>query len=142
VWFVGSIALVAGSLVAYQLAQRSISGGSNPWLPLLVAYVVGAVICAGGLAFTSRSLGAGEPLFTPGSVLLGLAVVGIEFGYLQAHRAGWNIAAVGLVGSTAGTVLLGIVGFLMLDEPLSWLQLAGIGVCVAGLSLLVIGQAR
>jgi hypothetical protein len=30
------------------------------------------------------------------STLLGLAVVGIEFGYLQAHRAGWNLGAVDL----------------------------------------------
>lgn len=140
-WFVGSIVLVAVSLVAYQLAQRSISSGSSAWLPLLVAYAVGALVCGAAVAITSRSFGAEIRSLSLGSVVLGLAVVGIEFGYLQAHRAGWSLAVVGLVGSAAGAIALAAIGWLVLDETLSVRQVAGIGLCLAGLGLLLLERA-
>jgi drug/metabolite transporter (DMT)-like permease len=136
--YVGSIALVAVSLVAYQLAQRSVSGGSNAWSPLLVAYVLGAAVCGVGLLVSSRSPVA-ELLrsASAGSFVLGIAVVGIEFGYLQAHRAGWHPAAVGLVGSVSGAVLLAVVAATVLREPLTTRQLVGMACCAVGLALLL-----
>ena len=105
--YVGPIVLVSMSLVVYQLSQRAISTGSNPWAPLLVAYVVGAAICATALGLTTDSVVAELRGLNVASLVLGLAVVGIGFGYLQAHRAGWNPAAVGLVGSVTAMVAFG-----------------------------------
>jgi multidrug transporter EmrE-like cation transporter len=136
--FVGPIALVAISLVAYQLAQHTISGASNPWSPLFIAYVVGAAVT--GVA----TLLARPPIFVDGvrlwvgCLVLGIAVVGIEFGYLQAHRAGWNLAIVGLVGSTAGTVALAIISAILFNEPLSPRQGIGIVLALVGLLTFVI----
>jgi drug/metabolite transporter (DMT)-like permease len=136
--FMGPIALVALSLVAYQLAQRAISGGTNSWAPLLLAYAVGFVICGIAMLLTTGWSGMGDvrPVALA-STLLGLSVVGIEFGYMQAHRAGWSLGAVGLVGSVAGTVLLTMVGATFLDESLSWRHVVGVAVCIAGLAILV-----
>jgi hypothetical protein len=135
--YVGPIVLVSMSLVVYQLSQRAISTGSNPWAPLLVAYVVGAAICATALGLTTDSVVAELRGLNVASLVLGLAVVGIEFGYLQAHRAGWNPAAVGLVGSVTATVALAIIAAAFLDRPLSLPYLIGVGSCVAGLLMLL-----
>jgi multidrug transporter EmrE-like cation transporter len=75
-----------------------------------------------------------------GSLALGLSVVGIEFGYLQAHRAGWNLAAVGLVGSGGGAVVLALVAAFFFQEPLTSRQMIGIGCCLVGLALLTLGR--
>jgi hypothetical protein len=127
------------SLVLYQLAQRWVSAGTNAWSPLVVAHVLGALICGGGLLASSRAPITELRPVSGGSLLLGIAVVGIEFGYLQAHRAGWHLAAVGLVASTSATILLSIVAAIFLHEPLTVRQLFGMGFCVTGLTLLLHG---
>ncbi len=134
--YLGSITLVVVSLVAYQLAQRSVSARGNPWAPLFAAYVVGAAICAAALLYSSRSVVAEVRGLSLGSVALGLAVVGIEFGYLQAHRAGWNLATVGLVGSAGGSLVLALLMVFVLHGTLTARQVIGIGVCFVGLALL------
>jgi drug/metabolite transporter (DMT)-like permease len=137
--YLAPIALVTVSLVLYQLAQRWVSAGTNAWSPLLVAYVLGAFICGAGLVASSRSPVADLRSVSGGSLLLGIAVVGIEFGYLQAHRAGWHPAAVGLVASASSTILLAIIVAIFLEEPLTVRQLAGMGLCATGLALLLLG---
>jgi hypothetical protein len=130
------MALVAVSLVTYQLAQRAVSARGNAWAPLLAAYVVGTVVCGAALLLTTRSAIAELRALPLASLALGLAVVGIEFGYLHAHRAGWNLAAVGLVGSAGGTLALALLSATVLEEPLTSRQMLGIGCCLVGLALL------
>jgi drug/metabolite transporter (DMT)-like permease len=135
--YTGSIALVAVSLVAYQLAQRANTAGSNPWVPLLVAYVVGALLCVAALAATS-GFGLDALRSAPrGSLLLGVSIVGIEFGYLEAQRSGWHPASVGLVGNISATVILAVVTALFLGDRLTIRESAGIGCCAIGLALLL-----
>ena len=132
-----SIVLVTVSLVAYQLAQRANTAGTNPWIPLLVAYVVGALFCIVALAATS-DLGLEAIRSAPsGSLLLGISIVGIEFGYLEAQRSGWHPASVGLVGNISATLILAVVAALFLGDRLSLREWAGIGLCALGLALLV-----
>lgn len=134
--YLGPVALVAVSLVVYQLAQRVVSGGSNPWAPLLVAYVVGVAFCGTALFMTAPSFIGELRALSVGSLVLGLAVVGIEFGYLMAHRVGWNLAALGMFGSVTATVGLAVIAASFLDEPIELRGLAGMGCCVVGLVLL------
>jgi hypothetical protein len=135
--YTGSIALVAVSLVAYQLAQRANTAGSNPWAPLLVAYVVGAALCVAALAATS-GFGLDALRAAPrGSLLLGVSIVGIEFGYLEAQRSGWHPASVGLVGNISAAVILAVVTALFLGDRLTIRESAGIGCCAIGLALLL-----
>ena len=134
--YVGSMALVIASLVAYQLAQRSVSARGNAWAPLLAAYVLGAAICGAALLVSSRSALAEVRGLTWGSLLLGLSVVGIEFGYLHAHRAGWDLASVGLVGSAGGALALALISVMVLDQTFTTRQGIGIGLCLIGLALL------
>jgi hypothetical protein len=134
--YLGSIGLVIVSLVTYQLAQRAVSARGNAWAPLLVAYVVGVLVCGAAFFFSSRSPLAELRALHLGSLALGLAVVGIEFGYLQAHRAGWNLATVGLVGSAGGSLVLALIAALVLHEMVTARQILGIGLCLAGLALM------
>jgi drug/metabolite transporter (DMT)-like permease len=135
--YLGSVALVAVSLVAYQLAQRSNTAGANPWVPLLVAYIVGAAFCVVALVATS-GFGWDAIRGAPrGSLLLGISIVGIEFGYLEAQRSGWHPASVGLVGNISATLVLAVVAALFLGDRLSPREAAGIGLCAIGLAVLV-----
>jgi uncharacterized membrane protein len=135
--YLGSITLVAASLVAYQLAQRANTAGANPWVPLLVAYVVGAVFCVAALLVT-QDFGLRAIRAAPsGSIWLGLSIVGIEFGYLEAQRSGWHPASVGLVGNISATLILAVVAALFLGDRLSLRESAGIGMCAVGLAVLV-----
>ena len=65
-----------------------------------------------------------------------VAVVGIEFGFLLVYRSGWNlgIAAV-LVNVVASLILLPVAIFLFKDK-ISWINIAGIVVCLLGLIML------
>ena len=67
---------------------------------------------------------------------LGVAVVGLEFGFLCIYRAGWKIGTASLFASVALACVLLIVGALAYKEVLSARQMIGIGVCAAGLLLL------
>jgi drug/metabolite transporter (DMT)-like permease len=135
--YAASISLVAVSIVAYQLAQRANIAGTNPWVPLLVAYVVGAAFCVVALAATSDLGLEAIRAAPPGSLLLGISIVGIEFGYLEAQRSGWHPASVGLVGNVSATLILAVVAAMFLGDRLSLRESAGIGLCVVGLALLV-----
>jgi uncharacterized membrane protein len=135
--YLGSIALVAVSLVAYQLAQRANTAGANPWVPLLVAYVVGAAVCIVALVLT-EDFGLDAIRAAPrGSIWLGISIVGIEFGYLEAQRSGWHPASVGLVGNISATLILAVVAALFLGDRLSFRASAGMGMCAIGLAVLV-----
>ena len=63
--------------------------------------------------------------------VLGLTIVGLEFGYITAYRAGWNIS----VGSLVANILLAVipVGLLLYKESITLNQCIGILLCIAGL---------
>ena len=70
------------------------------------------------------------------SIGLAAAIVGIEFGFLLTYRAGWNlgIAAV-LVNVVASLILVPVAIFVFKDE-ISWVNILGILICLAGLVML------
>ena len=67
---------------------------------------------------------------------LGVAIVGLEFGFLCVYRAGWKISIANLFASIALACVLLIVGFLIYKEALSLRQILGMGVCAVGLILI------
>ncbi|HHZ00764.1 MAG TPA: EamA family transporter, partial [Tissierellia bacterium] len=70
------------------------------------------------------------------AIVLGISIVGLEFGYLWIYRVGWKISTANLFTSISLTCVLLIIGFLIYKEVLSFRQILGIGVCVLGLILL------
>ncbi len=68
---------------------------------------------------------------------LGIAIVGLELGFLCIYRAGWKISTANLVVSITLTCVLMGVGLLLYKEALSLRQIFGIIICAVGLILIV-----
>ncbi len=136
--FYFSITLAICSSALYHFSAKSVPSNINFAISLVVTYVVALGItivttfffpAPNGLAFELRQL-------NWASFLLALAIVGIEFGFLLVYRSGWNlgIAAV-LVNVVASLILLPVAIFFFKDK-ISWVNIVGIFVCLAGLIML------
>lgn len=133
------ILLVIVSLVAYQVAAKLSPANVTPWATLTVVYAVALAISLLRVATERQSFvadGFVDPRFLITALVLGVAVVGIEYGYLAAHRGGWELAIVGLVGAAGGTAVLATVGFALFNETLHPRRIVGLGLALAGLALL------
>lgn len=133
-----SVGLTVVSNVLYHVFLKVTPTSVNPLLSLTVTYLTAAAVTAALLVFfpgREVSLVAGLKELNWATYALGAAIVGLEVGFLLAYRAGWNISLAGLVSSTAVAVLLIPVGLAIFKEGLSAMQLAGIGLCLAGLAL-------
>lgn len=136
--FYFSITLAILSSALYHFVAKSTPSNVNFTVSLLVTYVVAFVVTLFGFFFFPATKGIAAELrqLNWASIGLAVAVVGIEFGFLLVYRAGWNlgIAAV-LVNVVASLILLPVAIFLFKDK-ISWVNVAGILVCLAGLIML------
>lgn len=132
------IVLVVVSLVCYQLASKLTPPDVTPWATLSVAYAVALAISVLRLV-ADRQAAVSELIdvrFLGTALILGFAVVGIEYGYLVAHRSGWELAIVGLVGAAGGTTVLAVVGTTVFHEALQPRKLLGLALALVGLALM------
>ena len=69
-------------------------------------------------------------------MVLGLAIVGLEAGYVYLFRAGWQISRGSLTANICLAVALLFVGYFMYGEKISLRQVLGAFVCMAGLYMM------
>jgi len=133
-----SISLAILSSALYHFSAKSTPSNVNFTISLIVTYAVALVITALTIFFFPVRNGVAFELeqLNWASFLLAIAIVGIEFGFLLTYRSGWNlgIAAV-LVNVVASLILLPVAIFFFKDK-ISWVNIAGIFVCLAGLIML------
>lgn len=133
-----SMALVVASLTLYQVAQRAMPPTANPFALLVLVYGVALALSALGLLLYPGKEGLAdllrEPSWAPWA--LGLAVVGIELGYLLVYRTGWPLALAPVVANVGTLLLLVPLGFLFFRETLSPGQLLGLLLALLGFILL------
>jgi uncharacterized membrane protein len=127
---------VSGSLL-YHLSQRSIPKGANPFYATVVAYAVGAALCAvcahfypAGRSFAETVRGANWAVYA-----VGVAVVMIEVGFLLAYRAGWKVSVAAVSVNVASTAALLPVGVLLFKDHITPRNMVGLVFCVLGLIL-------
>lgn len=133
-----SLGLTVVSNVFYHVVLKVTPAGVSPVLSLLVTYVTAAVLTAALYPFfpgKAASVLAGLRELNWASYALGVAIVGLEVGFLLAYRAGWNISLAALISSTAVSLLLIPVGLALFREALTGVQLLGMALCLAGLVL-------
>jgi drug/metabolite transporter (DMT)-like permease len=70
------------------------------------------------------------------SIGLAIAVVGIEFGFLLTYRSGWNLGIAAVLTNVVASLILLPVAILIFKDKISWTNIAGIFVCLAGLVML------
>lgn len=134
-WF--AIALVLLSNVVYHLALRAVPREANPAVATLAAYLVATLATAATLPVLAKDVQI-LPAFRTlnwSTVLVGVAIVGIEIGYLLAYRAGWTLSTASVTANVSLAVVLLGIGILAFKEPLTLQRATGVGFCVLGLWL-------
>lgn len=66
----------------------------------------------------------------------GVALVGLEAGFIYAYKAGWQVGTLSVTQSAILTAILLLVGFFLYGEPLTANRPVGVAVCLFGLCLI------
>ena len=136
--YVFSIVLIVASNVMYNICQKSTPAKVNPFASLLVTYLTAAVLTVIAL-YCSK---AGDDFFATfkkinwTSFALGLSILGLEFGYIMAYRAGWNISLGSLVANIFLALMLIPIGILFYKEGFALMKVLGVVLCIMGLVLI------
>lgn len=132
------VALVVMSNVFYQICCKSTPAKIDPLASLCVTYLVGAAVSA--LAYTVLNRGGNLPQeFTHlnwAPFVLGIAVVGLECGYIYMYKVGWSVNSAYMMNSSILAVVLLFVGFLVYKEAITLTKVLGIAICMVGLYFL------
>ena len=136
-YFYLPIITVVCSSVIYHVCAKSTSPKINAFASLAVTYLIGAVVSAALYYLTSPTKRLAEELSRVNwaTLVLGLAIVGLEAGNIFMYKVGWDISLGPLVTSSTLAVTLLAVVVLFYREELSLTKVVGIVLCVAGLIL-------
>lgn len=136
--YIGPILIVVAANTFYNICAKSVPENANSFVALTITYAIAAVISL-ILFFVT---GENKNFFSEvsklnwSSIVLGIAIVALEFGYIAIYRAGWKISMGSLVANISLAVVLFIVGILVYKEAVTIKQVAGAVVCAVGLILI------
>ena len=110
----------------------------NPFGALMITYLAAAIISAVIFAFAVGPSNVGVEISKINwtSIILALAIVGLEVGYVFVYRAGWQVSNASVVANIGLACVLLIVGYVLYRENVSIRQILGIFVCMFGLILI------
>lgn len=136
--YIWPLVLVVASNVMYQICAKSVPGGLNPFASLTVTYAVGALASLVLFFAMNRdtTLIMEYKKLNWSSFVLGISVVGLELGFIFAYKAGWQMSLLQIVQGAALAIILLVIGYFAFKEAISWKKIAGIIVCLAGLTLI------
>jgi drug/metabolite transporter (DMT)-like permease len=127
-------AVIAGlSAAAYTICLKL--GSSRISAVLGAVVITGVAFVVNSLALLARRSAGHELVLTREGLWLlaaaGIAAAGVDVFGLLAYERGLRVTSSFLIGGTSTVVVL-LVGFLVLQEPLTWGRLAAIGMIVGG----------
>ena len=136
--YVFSIVLVVASNIFYHICQKSTPQGANPFSALFVTYITAALVSMLAFHFYKTDEGFFQSFkqLNWTSLLLGVAIVGLEFGFIMAYRAGWSISVGSLVANIIVALMLIPLGILLFKEGFNLSKLLGAAFCIMGLILI------
>ena len=135
--FYFSITLAICSSALYHFVAKSTPANVNFTVSLLVTYGVAFVATLFTFFFFPTSnVVADLKQLSWASVGLAVAVMGIEFGYLLMYRAGWNLGIAAVLVTVLAALILVPVAVFVFKDKISWINIAGVVVCLAGLVML------
>lgn len=140
--FYFSIGLAILSSVLYHFSQKEIPTRANPVVAVIVTYGLALLLCFGLLAFFRPQGGLLNSLrdLNWSTYLLAFSIVGLETGYLLVYRSGWNIGLAAVLVNVAASIILVPLAILYFKENLTWVNVLGVLVCLAGLVMLNWGR--
>ncbi|MCB8816911.1 MULTISPECIES: EamA family transporter [Desulfosporosinus] len=132
------IVLIVTSNIIYNVCQKSTPHSANPFSALLVTYLTAAVLTLIAFPFYKTDKGFFQSFHELNwtSFALGVAIIGLELGYLLAYRAGWNLSVGSLVANIILAIMLIPIGILFYKEGFAVNQIIGVVFCMVGLVLI------
>lgn len=131
------ILVVIGSNIMYNISAKQTPDNINTFFSLGITYAIAMVISFVMFFVTAADTAITEQFakLNWASYVLGVCIIGLEFGYINIYRVGWKISVATVVANIGLAVALLIVGYLLYKESISPKQIAGIILCAAGLVL-------
>lgn len=135
--YIWPIVVVVAANTFYNICAKSVPENVNSFAALTVTYTIAAVVSLVLFFVTGEQKNFITEIMKLNwtSVVLGIAIVALEFGYIAIYRAGWKITTASLVANISLAVVLLIVGVLVYKEQITLKQIIGVIVCAAGLVL-------
>ena len=136
--FYFSISLAIASSALYHFTAKSTPSNVNFTVSLLVTYAFAFVVTLLGFFFFPAQNGVIAEIRQLNWATLGLAIaiVGIEFGFLLTYRSGWNLGIAAVLVNVVASLILVPVAIFIFKDQISWINILGILVCLAGLEML------
>ena len=128
--------LVILSNIFYHNIAKNQPANANAFLTLAIAYSISAIVTFTCFFIFKGNFKADFSNLTWTIYLLGIAIIGIELGYLLMYRNGWTISTAALIANSIVAVLLLIAGFLFYKEAITLTQVIGTILCIIGLVLI------
>lgn len=123
--------------IFYQISAKSTPQTLNPFASLTLTYLVAASVSLAVFYITGgHNLTDEMKNINWTTIVLGIAVVGLEAGSIYMYKAGWNINTGYIVKSIILSIALIGVGYFVYKESFSLTKAAGIAACLLGLFLL------
>ena len=132
------ILVVVGANTFYNICAKSMPETINPFFSLAVTYAIATVISVAAFLISShgKNIGGEFAKINWTTIVFGICIFALEFGYLNIYRVGWNINTAPMVANIMLAVILLIIGAIFFKETLTVRKVAGVAVCAAGLILI------
>jgi len=133
-----SIILAVCSSAFYHFTAKSTPSNVNFTVSLLMTYAVAFLATLLTFPFFPIQEGVTAELrkLNWASIGLAFAVVGIEFGFLLVYRSGWNLGIAAVLTNVVASLILVPIAIFVFKDKISWVNVLGIFVCLAGLVML------
>ena len=131
--------IVVGANTIYNISTKSTPSDVNAFASLATSYFIamlGSVVMF-FITSDSKNLLVEVSKTNWSALALGIAIVGLEFGYICIYRAGWKIGVASLVANISLACVLLLIGLFVYKEVITLKQLLGMGICAVGLMLIV-----
>ena len=131
--------IVVGANTIYNISTKATPSDVNAFASLATSYFIATIgsIVMFFLTSDSKNLLVEISKTNWSALALGIAIVGLEFGYICIYRAGWKIGVASLVANISLTCVLLLIGLFVYKEVITLKQLLGMGICAVGLMLIV-----
>ena len=125
----------------YNICTKSTPSNVNAFGTLMITYITAAILTGIIFIFLVKPENAIMELSKVNwtSIVLGIAIVGLELGYIFMYRVGWKVSSGALVANICLAIALIFVGAILYGENITSKQLIGILICCVGLFLVNMG---
>ena len=131
------IVIIVSSNIFYNISTKAMPESASPFAALAVTYLLAAAISLLFLAVQNKGISASMFHGLNWTVLLlSICITFLEFGYILAFRAGWNISLCSMIANTLLAVALAIIGATFYRESITLRQAGGMVLCLIGLAVI------